>query len=105
MSTQGSTDPTILEVVESYCNNYESRFIEVMALFNDESNILGEVSIDYNKKVAIYDEYGDDMYAINNNDNHETCRHNSNIQFGYVNQVSHDSYFVEFALDTSPTYL
>ena len=37
--------------------------------------------------------YGDDMYAINNNDDHETCHHDFNFQ-------SHDSYFVEFAPTT-----
>ena len=42
------------------------------------------------KKVAIYDDYGDAMYAIKNNDNHETCHHDFNFH-------SHDSYFVEFA--------
>ena len=41
-----------------------------------------------------------DMYAIKSNDNHETCHHDFNFQFGYVNQVSHDSYFVEFAPTT-----
>jgi hypothetical protein len=78
----------------------ESGFGEVMTLFSDDSTILEEVSIDYDKKVPIYDDYGDDMYAIKNNDNHETCHHDFNIQFGYVNQVSHDSYFVEFAPTT-----
>ena len=33
------------------------------------------------------------MYAINNNDNHETCHHDFNFH-------SHDSYFVEFAHTT-----
>ena len=33
------------------------------------------------------------MYAINNNDNHETCHHDFDFQ-------SHDSYFVEFAPTT-----
>ena len=61
VSTQGNA-PTILESVESYCNNYESGFGEVMTLFNDESTILEEVSIDYDNKVAIYDDYGDDMH-------------------------------------------
>src|SRR6266496_2781855 len=28
----------------------------------------------------IYDDYGDDMSAINNNDNHETCHHDFNFQ-------------------------
>ena len=64
-----------------------------MTLFNDGSTISEEVSIDYDNKVAIYDDYGDDMYAINNNDNHETCHHDFNFQ-------SHDSYFVEFSPTT-----
>ena len=60
-------DPTILEGVESYCDNYESGFGEIMTLFSDESTISEEVSIDYyENKVAIYDDYGDDMYAIKN---------------------------------------
>ena len=54
---------------------------------------MDEASIDYDNKVAIYDDYGDDMYAIKNNDNHETCHHDFNFQ-------SHDSYFVEFAPTT-----
>ena len=37
------------------------------------------------------------MYAINNNDNHETCHHDFNFQLDYA---SHDSYFVEFAPTT-----
>ena len=62
-----------------------------MTLFSDESTISEEVSIDYyENKVAIYDDYGDDMYAIKNNYNHETCHHDFNFH-------SHDSYFVEFA--------
>ena len=64
-----------------------------MTLFSDESTILEEVSIDYENKVPIYDDYGDDMYATNNNDNHETCHHDFNFQ-------SHDSYFVQFAPTT-----
>ena len=66
--------------------NDESGFGEVMTLFNDESTILDEASIDYENKVDIYDDYGDDMYAILNNDNHETCHHDFNFQ-------SHDNYF------------
>ena len=73
--------------------NDESRFGEVMTLFNDESTILDEASIDYDNKVAIYDDYGDDMYAIKNNYKHETCHHDFNFQ-------SHDSYFVDFAPTT-----
>ena len=43
----------------------------------------------------IYDDYCDDMYAINNNDNHETWHLDFNFQ-------SHDSYFVEFAPTAIP---
>ena len=68
----------------------ESAFGGAMTLFNDESTTSEEVPIDYDNKVAIYDDYGDDMYAIKNNDNHGTCHHDFNFQ-------SHDSYFVEFA--------
>ena len=100
VSTLGSNNPTILEGIESYCDNYESGFGEVMTLFNDDSTILGEVSIDYENKVAIYDDYCVYMYAINNNDNHETFHHDFNAQIDHANQVSHDSYFVEFAPTT-----
>ena len=51
------------------------------------------VSIDYDNKVPIYDDYGDDMYAIKNNDNHVTCHHDFNFQ-------SYGSYFVELAPTT-----
>ena len=54
---------------------------------------MEEVSIDYDNKVAIYDDYCDDLYAIKNIDNHETYHHVLNFQ-------SHDSYFVEFAPTT-----
>ena len=37
--------------------------------------MLEEATIDYDNKVPIYDDYGDDMYAIKNNDNHVTCHH------------------------------
>ena len=72
----------------------ESGFGEVMSLFSDESTILKEVSIDYDNRVPIYDDYGDDMYTIKSNDNYETCHHDFNFQLDYA---SHDSYFVEFA--------
>ena len=70
VSTLGN-DPTILEGVGSCYNIEKSGFGEVMTLFSDESTILEEVSIDYENKVAIYDDYCDDMYSIKNNDNHE----------------------------------
>ena len=41
----------------------------------------------------IYDDYCDDMYAIKNNYNHETCHLDFNFQ-------SHDSYFFEFGPTT-----
>jgi hypothetical protein len=55
VSTLGN-DPTILEGVQSYYND-KSGFGEVMPLFNDDSTISEEVSIDYDNKVAIYDDY------------------------------------------------
>ena len=61
-----------------------------MTLFSDESTILEEVAFDYDNKVRIYDDYGDDVYTILNNYKHETCHHDFNVQ-------SHESYFVEFA--------
>ena len=45
----------------------------------------------------MYDDYCDDMYAIKSDGNHETFYHDFNIQSGYVNQVPHDSYYVDFA--------
>src|SRR6266511_2744164 len=48
----------------------ESGFGEVTTLFNDDSTILEEVPIDYDNKVPIYDDYGDDIYVVKNNDNH-----------------------------------
>ena len=40
-------------------------------LVSNDSTISEEVPIDYENKVATYDDYCDDMYAIKNNDNHE----------------------------------
>ena len=68
-----------------------------MTLFSDESTISEEVPIDYENEVDIYDDHCDDMYAIKNNDNHETWHHDFNFQLDYA---SHDSYFVEFAPTT-----
>ena len=65
-----------------------------MTLFSDESTRSEDVSIDYyENKVAINDDYGDDMYDINNNDNHKICHHDFYFH-------SHDSYFVELAPTT-----
>src|SRR3989337_2697876 len=96
VSTLGTSDPTILEDVKYFHNIDESGFGEVMTLFSDASTISEEVSIDFSNKVAIYDDYGDDMYAIKNNDNNETCHHDFNFH-------SHDSYFLEFASTTIDT--
>ena len=65
-----------------------------MTLFSNESTISEEVPIDYENKVAIYDDYCDDLYAIKNNDIHENWHHDFSFQLAYA---SHDSYFVEFA--------
>ena len=81
-------DESMPPIYDDYID--ESGFGEVMTLFSDESTILDEASIDYEDKVAIYDDYDDDMYAILINDNRETCHHDFNFQ-------SHESYFVEFA--------
>ena len=94
VSTLDNNYPTILEGVESYYND-KTGFGEAMTLFSNDSSIPEEVSIDYDEnKVAIYDDYCDDMYAIKNNHNHEACHHDFNFQLDYA---SHDSYFVEFA--------
>ena len=50
-----------------------------MTLFNDESTILEEVAIDYDKKVATYDDYGDDMYV---------GERSNNSKFSYVSPRS-----------------
>ena len=89
--------PLFWRVLNLIFDNYKSGFREVMTLFSDESTISEEVPNDYEKKVAIYDDYCDDMYAIKNNDNHETCHLDFNFQLDYA---SHDSYFVEFASTT-----
>ena len=45
LSTLGNNDPTILQGVESKCNNYENVFRKVMTLDNFESTVLEDVSI------------------------------------------------------------
>ena len=75
MSTLGSSDPTILEDVEFYCDEYESGFGKVSTLYSD-STILEEVSIDYDEnQVATYDDYCDETYAIKSSDDYiyKTC--------------------------------
>ena len=59
-----------MEDVEFY-NIYESGFGEVMTLFSDVSTISEEVSIDYDEnKVATYDDYCDETYAIKSSDDY-----------------------------------
>ena len=60
---------------------------------SNDSTISEEVPTDYKNTVAIYDDSCDDMYAIKNNVNHETCHHDFNFQ---LDCASHDIYFVEF---------
>ena len=68
----------------------------------DEDDIFSPPSFDeqiyYDDGMPpIYDDYDDDIYAIKNNYNYETCHHDFNFQLDYA---SHDSYFVEFAPTT-----
>ena len=88
-------DESMPPIYDDYID--ESGFGEVMPLFSDESTTLEEVPIDYEDKVAIYDDYCDDLYAIKNNNIRETCHHDFSFQLDYA---SHDSYFVEFAPTT-----
>jgi hypothetical protein len=96
VSTLGSNNPTILEGVESYYNIDGSGFGEVMTLFSDSSTILEEVSIDYDNKVAIYDYYYDDMYAIKSNISSMLVHHEKSIVC--------DSYIIESIHDASKNY-
>ena len=89
---QSCYDDSMPSTYDDYSD--ESGFGEVVTLFCDKSTILEEVAIDYENKVAIYDDYCDDLYAIKTNDNHETCHLDFNFQLDYA---SHNSYFVEFA--------
>ena len=43
--------------------NDKSGFGRVSTLGNNNSTILEEVSINYDNKVAIYDDYGDDCWS------------------------------------------
>ena len=94
--TLGSSDPTILEGIEYYYNIDESGFGEVMTLFSDISTILEEVSIDYDNKVAIYDDYYDDMCAIKSNKSSMLVHHEKSVVC--------DSYIVESIHDATENY-
>ena len=81
----------------------ESGFGEVMTLFNDDSTISEEVSIDYDEnKVATYDDYCDETYAIRSSDDYiyKTCHdydypfsehYSFNVETIYSIQFSHDT--------------
>lgn len=56
-------------------------------LFSDDSTISEEVPIDYENKVAIYDDYCDDLYTIKNNDNNETCHHDFSFQLDMLHMI------------------
>ena len=67
-------DESMPPIYDDYID--ESGFGEVMTLFCDDSTILEEVSIDYDEnKVATYDNYCDDTYAIKSSDDYiyKTC--------------------------------
>jgi hypothetical protein len=85
-----------LEGVESYYNIDESGFGEVMPLFSDTSTISEEVSINYDNKVATYDDYYDDMYAIKSNTSSMLLHHGKSAVF--------DGYYVESIHDASEKY-
>ena len=62
-----------------------------MTLFSDESTISEEVPIDYEKKVAIYDDYCDDMYAIKSDKYSMLVHHEkSDVCDGYIVESIHD---------------
>ena len=75
---------------------------EVSTLFSDESTISEEVPIDYENKVATYDDYCDDTYAIKSSDDYiyKTCHvydypfsehYSFNVETIYSIQVSYDT--------------
>ena len=74
-----------------------------MTLFSNDSTILEEVSLDYDEnKVATYDDYFDDTYAIESSDDyiHKTCHnyddpfsehYSFNVETIYSIRVSYDT--------------
>ena len=92
---------------EHDCNVVSMNSLNIHDANDMQSHKLGEAMFDdifcppsfdeqiyYDESMPpIYDDYCDDMYALKNNDNHETCHLDLNFQ-------SHDSYFVEFAPTT-----
>ena len=63
-----------------------------MTLLSDESTISEEVSIDYENKVATYDDDYDDMYAIKSNKLSMLLDHEKNaLCDGYIVEFTHDA--------------
>ena len=88
VSTLGSNDPTILEGVESYCDNYESGFGEVMTSVNVNPTILEEcqlcILVDHEKN-ALCDGYIVEFIHDATENYYEggiyACRNCNNIKF------------------------
>ena len=60
--------------------------------FSDTSTILEVVSIGYDNKVAIYDDYYDDMYAIKSNKFSMLVHHEkSDVCDSYIVESIHDA--------------
>ena len=63
-----------------------------MTLFSDDSTISEEVPIDYENKVAIYDDYYADMYAIKSNKFSMLLVHEKNALCDiYMDESIHDA--------------
>src|ERR687897_900487 len=98
---------------EHDCNFVSMNSLNIHGANDMQSHKLGEAMFDeddifcppsFEEKIyydesmpPIYDDYCDDMYAIKNNYNHETCHLDFNFQ-------SHDSYIVEFIHDATENY-
>ena len=97
---------------EHECNVVSMSSLNIHDANDMKSHILGEAMFDeddifcppsFDEKIydesmpPIYDDYCDDMYALRNNDNHETFHHDFSFPLDYA---SHDNYFVEFAPTT-----
>ena len=81
----------------NYLNTHDANDMQSQKLRDamfDEDDICSPPNFDeqiyYDESMPpIYDDYCDDLYAIKNNDNHETCHHDFNFQLDYS---SHDSF-------------
>ena len=68
-------DESMPPIYDDYID--ESGFGRVSTLFSDDSTISEEVPIDYENKVATYDDYCDETYAIKSSDDYiyKTCHY------------------------------